>query len=156
MKGILVDPFANTIRKVRCGGTYLQISRLIECTLFDAVLLPKGDEIYVDRERRRLPLAEHRRWTIRKFYPGEAFAGKGLLLGTDSMGTATTPRMTVDELKALVLFVWEAPMQAVPKDESNAKRGTAAARIRSGFQGICANGNPQAATRFDLENGDET
>jgi len=122
VKAILIDPYAQTIRKVRCNGGYQQLSRLIECTLFDAVLLPNGDAIYVDSERLLTPIAERRFWTIRKFYPGEAFPGKGLLLGSDSVGNSTAPQMPVEELKVLVTFLRESPLKQTPPDGSLAMR----------------------------------
>lgn len=111
MKAILIDPYAITIRMIRCNGDYEQISRLIECMLFDAVLLPNGDAIYVDSKRLLTPIAERRFWAIRKFYPGEVFPGKGLLLGSDSIGNSIAPQMPIENLRALVTFHQEAPLQ---------------------------------------------
>lgn len=131
MKAILIDPYAITIKKVRCNGDYAQISRLIECTLFDAVLLPNGDAIYVDSERPLTPVAERRFWAIRKFYPGEVFPGKGLLLGSDSIGNSIAPQMPIENLKALVTFHRETPLQETPPERSLATRVIGVSRMRA-------------------------
>ncbi|MEX3964687.1 hypothetical protein AB4Y42_21135 [Paraburkholderia sp. EG286B] len=131
MKAILIDPYATTIRKIRCNGDYEQISRLIECTLFDAVPLPNGDAIYVDSERLLTPIAERRFWAIQKFYPGELFPGKGLLLGSDSIGNSIAPRMPIEKIKVLVTFLREAPLQETPPDGSLATRLIGVARMRA-------------------------
>lgn len=131
MKAILIDPYAATIKKIRCTGDYRQISRLIECTLFDAVLLPNGDAIYVDSERLLTPIAERRFWAIRNFYPGERFPGKGLLLGSDSIGNSIAPQMSIDNLRVLVTFHQKAPMQEAPPDVSLDTRAIGVARMRA-------------------------
>ncbi|HKR42561.1 MAG TPA: hypothetical protein VJU59_23300 [Paraburkholderia sp.] len=131
MKAILIDPYATTIRKIRCNGDYRQISRLIECTLFDTVLLPNGDAIYVDSERLLTPIAERRFWAIPQFYPGEFFPGRGLLLGSDSIGNSIAPQTSVEKFKVLVKFLREAPLQETPPDGSLATRVISVARMRA-------------------------
>jgi hypothetical protein len=107
IKAILIDPFACTVTEVEHdAGNYREIYRLIShpahhVDLFTTActhLLPPGDAVFVDDEGLLKGATAH--FT----FGGEPLAGKGLILGSDSMGETAAPRITLEQAKAMVEF----------------------------------------------------
>lgn len=79
MRGILINPFDQTIKEVVYTGDFREIYSLIDCTTFDVVMLCDADDLYVDDEGL---LKDNRYFS----WSGRNFAGKGLILGHDKEG----------------------------------------------------------------------
>jgi hypothetical protein len=111
MKAFLIDPIARTITEVvhdregRDGGLR-DIYRLLGCDLVDVVRMNDGDGIYVDDEGLLKQPDPNSFWAMPELY-GEvaAWTGKGLVLGSDAQGDSTEPKITLDELKRIVVFL---------------------------------------------------
>ena len=101
MRGILINPFDETVKEVVYSGDYHEIYYLTDCTTFDVVRLSDTDDMYVDDEgllknsNRYFSLFNHN------------FAGKALLLGHDDEGETTATQFTVEDIKKAVSFLPE-------------------------------------------------
>jgi hypothetical protein len=111
MKAFLIDPIAKTITEVEHktegedGGLH-DIYRHIGCDLVDVVRLQDGDGIYVDDEGLLKSPSPDSFWAMPELYGEEAaWTGKGLVLGSDAKGDSTEPKITLDELKRIVVFL---------------------------------------------------
>ena len=98
MKGILINPFDETIKEVVVTGNYKELYTLIECRAFDCVDVDEDNTLYVDDEG--LLHDTNRYFSIH----GREFAGRGLILSTDDEGNSADVRFTLKEVKDLVSF----------------------------------------------------
>jgi hypothetical protein len=112
MKAFLIDPIAKTITEVEhdLGSDHFDalkdIYRHIGCDLVDVVRLQDGDGIYVDDEGLLKSPSPDSFWAMPELYGEEAaWTGKGLVLGSDAKGDSTEPKITLDELKRIVVFL---------------------------------------------------
>lgn len=107
MKAILIDPSNQSITEVRVknDADYHDTARLIGAAsgLIAPVETPAGDIIYVDDEGLLTNPNPHGYFRL-SWYPGQVFAGKGLLLGTGDEGEDVDAEMPLDELRRHVTF----------------------------------------------------
>lgn len=100
MKAYLIDPFERTVTEVQYNGEYRHIYELIKADTYTAVqITPQQDVIFLDDEG--LYAGEHQRFFLYSDYP-QPLAGRGLVLGTDREGESVEPKITLDEVEALV------------------------------------------------------
>ena len=112
MNAYLIDPFAKTVTEVEYGGNYQEIYQLIDCDTFDVVRINnKGDAIFVDDEG--LINGKPQAFFMYQDYP-QPITGKGLVLGSDTEGETTAPRISFDELCDKIW--WFAVRRAEPAD----------------------------------------
>jgi hypothetical protein len=111
MKAFLIDPVAKTITEVEHktdgkDGGLRDIYTLLGCDLIDIVRMRDGDGAYVDDEGLLKSPSPDSFWAMPELY-GEvaAWTGKGLVLGSDAKGVSTEPKITLDELKRIVVFL---------------------------------------------------
>jgi len=101
MKGILINPFDQTIKEVVYTGDFREVYVLIECQTFDCVNIDYKNTLYVDDEGL---LKENRyfSWNDRNF------AGKALILGSDyETGSDKETTLTIDEVSKIVEWLPE-------------------------------------------------
>ena len=101
MKGILINPFDETIKEVEYTGDYREIYSLIECTTFDCVRLTEIDDMYIDDEG--LLINDQRYFSIN----GNNYAGKALLLSHDDEGETKATNSTLQEAKDMIQWLPE-------------------------------------------------
>lgn len=106
MRAILIDAAARTITEIDIekgadSGAHA-LERAIGCDIFQmAMNYPNGDVLYVDEEGLLKP-APH--W-FRVRSGHQAFAGNGVLLGSDNQGESVDVKTTLDDLRATVTFM---------------------------------------------------
>lgn len=106
MHGYLIDPFTKSITTVEWDGDYQSIYRLIDCDTFTVVTVnAKRDSVFVDDEG--LINGKPQEFFLFDGYP-QPLAGKGLVLGCDSVGESVTPTMTEEQVRARV--IWAKPV----------------------------------------------
>ena len=91
MRGILINPFDQTIKKVNILGNIQDIYLLTECTTFDVVRLSESDDMYVDDEGL---LKDNRYFS----WSGRNFAGKALIMGHDDEGNSISTTYDLQEV----------------------------------------------------------
>ena len=91
MRGILINPFDQTIKEVVYTGDFREIYSLIDCRTFDAVMLSDADDLYIDDEGL---LKDNRYFS----WSGRNFAGKGLILGHDDEGETIATTYDLQEV----------------------------------------------------------
>ena len=101
MKGILINPFDETIKEAVYTGDYREIYDLVECRTFDCVYLDNREVLYIDDEG--LLVDETRSFTINN----RVLAGKGLILGSDKDGETADVGLTLQMVKDMVQFLPE-------------------------------------------------
>lgn len=103
MKAYLIDPEAKTVTEVTYSGDYHEIYTHIGATTFDAVRFhdENDDTAYVDDEG-LLKGPSH--FFMFKGDGHQPLAGKALILGTDEEGDSVAPKITLEELTAMVEF----------------------------------------------------
>ena len=101
MKGILINPFDETIKEVVYTGDYREIYDLVECRTFDAVRLNNEDDMYIDDEG--LLVNNQRFFSIRR----GNYGGKALLLSHDDEGESIATTLTLQDVKSMVHFLPE-------------------------------------------------
>ena len=95
MKGILINPFDETIKEVEYTGNWRDISLLIDCELYDIVVLSDEDTMYIDDDGL---LKNNNRYFS---WDGRNFEGKGLIIGNRS-GEGTDNLNTTFELQEVI------------------------------------------------------
>jgi hypothetical protein len=119
MQALLIDPTNRTITTAELpdtGDKLPAIYKHLQCDTFDAVTLPNGDALYVDDEGLLKPLQHF--FAVRGM--PEPFAGRGLVVGTDSRGRSVTPAITQQELSGHVKFIELITKQiAIVRDATN-------------------------------------
>lgn len=100
MKAILINPFDETITEVDFIGDYRSIYKLIDCSTFDVMELPRNGALYVDDEG----LFTERQAFFYWEGAHQPIANKALILGTDEYGSNLPSPFTVEEVKAAVTF----------------------------------------------------
>ena len=107
MRAILIDPFAKEITEVDYDGDYKKIYELIDCTTFDVVNVPSGnDGIYVDDEGLYAPEGDKNWFTYRynahEMHQNIPLVNRGLVIGCDENGDSVDCDSTVDSIKASI------------------------------------------------------
>ena len=103
MKGILINPFDETIKEVVYTGNIQEIYDLIDCRTFDVVRLNNRDDMYIDDEGL---LIDNRYFTLLGTGLNN-FAGKALLLSHDDEGETTATNWTLQRVKDMVEWLPE-------------------------------------------------
>ena len=91
MRGILLNPFDQTVKEVNILGNIQDIYLLTECTTFDVVRLSESDDMYVDDEGL---LKDNRYFS----WSGRNFAGKALIMGHDDEGNSISTTYDLQEV----------------------------------------------------------
>lgn len=104
MKAFLINPFEKSITEVEHNGDYREIYKLCDYQTFDVVRLEEGDGIYVDDEGLLKTIAADSFFSLPATHPHQAYVGKALVLGCDEEGNSTSPKISLEELKARVRF----------------------------------------------------
>ena len=104
MRGILINPFDQTIKEVVYTGDFREIYSLIDCTTFDVVRITDYEDMYVDDEGL---LIDNQRY-FRLLGTGlNSFAGKALLLSHDDEGETQATNWTLQAVKNMVEWLPE-------------------------------------------------
>ena len=101
MRGILINPFDQTVTEVDYSGDFRDIYKLIDAQCFDCARISRNDGIFVDDEgllNGTTHFFEHSE------YPNP-LAGKGLIVGCDEEGESQSCKTTIEEVKANVRFL---------------------------------------------------
>lgn len=112
MKGYLIDPFNRTIEEVEHDGSLDSIYQLIDvqcfaCAAFD----DQGNTAYVDDEGL---FKDDQEFFYMPHYP-QPLAGKGLILGCNEIGESQSPTVSLDEVRAKVIFMSPRHVRAFAK-----------------------------------------
>jgi len=91
VRGILLNPFDQTVKEVNILGNIQDIYLLTECTTFDVVRLSESDDMYVDDEGL---LKDNRYFS----WSGRNFAGKALIMGHDDEGNSISTTYDLQEV----------------------------------------------------------
>lgn len=100
MKGILINPFDETVKEVNILGNIEDIYLLTECRTFDIVALSNTDDLYIDDEGL---LYDNRYFSIY----GKTLAGRGLIMGHDNEGNSASTTLSLQEVKDVVEWLPE-------------------------------------------------
>lgn len=99
---ILIDPFSNSIKQVETPAVVglKEMYKLLDCNMieFCPTRLDNEDALIVDEEG----LMKNDQAFFK--FDGQAYAGKGLILGTTEDGDLTSCRSDVDAITAKVTF----------------------------------------------------
>ncbi len=96
MKAYHLDPTCMAMSVIDYSGDWRDIGPLLSCRLFTTAQINRlGDTLYVDDEGL---LCDPRHWILHR-PTGNWYAGKGLILGTDSDGNSTAPACTLAEVR---------------------------------------------------------
>lgn len=99
----VIDPFARTITVAQYNGDYRSISKMIDCDLFTPVRInSKRDTVFVDDEG--LINGKPQEFFLIEGYP-DPLAGKGVILGCDSVGDTVAPTITEEQVRKMVSWV---------------------------------------------------
>lgn len=98
MKGILINPFDETIKEVEVTNDYKDIYVLIECSTFDVVRISDEDDMFIDDEGL---LKDNRYFRI----AGRNYAGRALLLSHNEDGDTMGTTFPMEDLEHLVDFL---------------------------------------------------
>ena len=101
MKGILINPFDETIKEVVYTGDYREIYDLVECRTFDVVNIYDTQDMYIDDEG--LLINNQRYFSIND----RTFAGKGLLLSHNDEGETTGTNLDLQMVKDMIQWLPE-------------------------------------------------
>ena len=104
MKGILINPFDETIKEVNISGNIEDIYLLTECNLFDIVSITPNEDMYIDDEGL---LKNNQRYFTLLGTGLNNFAGKALLLSHNDEGETTSTNWTLQQVKNMVKFLPE-------------------------------------------------
>jgi hypothetical protein len=100
MKGILINPFDETIKEVMYSGNFREIYDLIDCRTFTVVRLNNVDDMFVDDEGL---LIDNRYFTI----GNKNYAGRALIMSHDDEGDTVGTELTVQDIESVVQWLPE-------------------------------------------------
>ena len=103
MKGILIDPFTKTVTEMEGDFALQDIDDALHCETITAVRIGASDCMFLDDEGLLKPHDNQE-----YFYFGNSrqpFAGRALVLGTDDEGGSTSPKATVQAVRAATTFL---------------------------------------------------
>ena len=100
MKGILINPFDETIKEVMYSGNFREIYDLIDCRTFTVVRLNNVDDMFVDDEGL---LIDNRYFTI----VNKNYAGRALIMSHDDEGDTVGTELTVQDIESVVQWLPE-------------------------------------------------
>lgn len=101
IKGILINPFDETIKEVVYAGDFKEIYSLVDCRTFDCVMIDSKNDMYIDDEGL---LVENQRY-FRVLELGVNYAGKALVLGYDDEGETISTTLTLQMVKDVVQWL---------------------------------------------------
>ena len=101
MKGILINPFNETIKEVVYTGDFREIYDLVDCRTFDCVRLTIENDMYVDDEG--LLIDNQRYFTMNN----RVYAGTALLLSHNDEGETTGTNLDLQMVKDMVEWLPE-------------------------------------------------
>lgn len=101
MKGILINPFDETIKEVVYTGDYREIYDLVECRTFDCVSIYDTQDMYIDDEG--LLINNQRFFSIND----SNYGGKALLLSHDDEGETTGTNLDLQMVKDMIQWLPE-------------------------------------------------
>ena len=100
MKGILINPFDETIKRVEVTNDYKDIYVLIECSTFDVIRLSDSEDMFVDDEGL---LKDNRYFS----WSGKNIAGRALVLSHNEEGDTMSTTYDLHEVIDRVEFLPE-------------------------------------------------
>ena len=103
MKGILINPFDETIKEVVYAGDFREIYSLVDCRTFDCVMVDSKNDMYIDDEG--LYVDDQRYFRMVEL--GANYAGKALLLSHDEEGDSVSTTLSIEEVKDIVEWLPE-------------------------------------------------
>ena len=112
MRAIFIDPKEQIIQEIQYNGDYKEISKIIGCQYFTVACdLPNGDTIYVDDEG--LFNSDNDFFNISHGF--QPYAGKALIVHTDSDGNSRAAKSTIEDLKSDIIFIprWYLELKAI-------------------------------------------
>ena len=111
IKGYLIDPYTNSVKRVEVKGDYKAIYPLIDCHTFDIARVENnGDGIYIDDEG-LLSLTPATRFFTYDGYPNP-LAGKGLMLGCNRAGDSINVKLSLAAVTKKIKFYSLAEIRA--------------------------------------------
>lgn len=99
MRAILIDPAREIVTNIKIGEHYTEISKALNCRLFDIVQLTDHEDLFIDDEG--LFLSSNPIWRFNN--RGGFYAGRGLILG-NNIGETISTRLSVDFVRSYVEF----------------------------------------------------
>ncbi len=102
MRGILINPFDETIKEVSILGNAKDVYLLTDCTRFDVVSITPNEDMYVDDEGL---LKNNQRYFTLLGTGLVNFAGKALLLSHNDEGETTSTTWTLQQVENMVKFL---------------------------------------------------
>ena len=96
MKGIIINPYNETIKPVEYTGDWRDIALLIECDTFTVSRVDEVNDLYLDDEG--LLIQPNRYFMWKK----QVFAGNGLLLGHNEEGDSIETTLTLKDVEDAV------------------------------------------------------
>lgn len=110
MKAILIDPTKRTIEEIQIDGSLQSFYAALGCKYVDvACNLPNGDTIYVDDEGLFAPAPVDYFQISHGYQP---YAGKAIIVNTDSEGNTRAVQSTLDDIKSDIVFIPYGTVQA--------------------------------------------
>jgi hypothetical protein len=103
MKGILINPFDETIKEVEYTGDFREIYDLVDCRTFDCAMVDSENDMYIDDEGL---LVDDQRY-FRMLELGANYAGKALILSHDEEGESVGTTLTKEKVKAIIEWLPE-------------------------------------------------
>jgi hypothetical protein len=101
IKGILINPFDETIKEIEYSGDYKEIYNFIDCRTFDCAMFNYENDLYIDDEGL---LVDNQRY-FRMVEIGANYAGKALVLGHDDEGETISTTLTLQMVKDVVQWL---------------------------------------------------
>ena len=100
-KGILINPFDETIKEIEYSGDYKEIYNFIDCRTFDCAMFNYENDLYIDDEG--LLVNNQRFFSINE----GNYGGKALLLSHDDEGDSVATNLSLQPVKDMVHFLPE-------------------------------------------------
>jgi hypothetical protein len=143
MNAYLIDPLTRTVTPLALpdGNVRAELDAIytaIGCNNVDAVRLDYGDGIFVDDEGLISGNPDARGYFALAGYPNP-LCGRGVCIGSDAEGDSTSPRITLEALTALVLWVDPAEARDMLQQSRAAVAATALAHgwdVRGEIDGV--------------------
>ena len=98
--GYKIDVTLKTVEPITINS-WKDIAPALNCDLFDLVNISETDGIFVDDEGFLKPQVGY---FVFEGYPG-VLAGHGIVSGTDEAGESIAPTLTIEQVRAKIIFM---------------------------------------------------
>jgi hypothetical protein len=110
MRGVLVDPYAETVTDVEYDGDINSMYKILRVNIVEVAPMADGEDMWVDEEG-LLTVTADTKFIVSSLYH-QPLAGRGLILSTDDDGETTASKHDAEYYRGMFQFLTAAQVRS--------------------------------------------